>query len=67
MGGNERPECGWVSLWDGGLGGLFYPFGVGFLGQYDRRGCVAGRGGCLGHCGGDCGCGASVGFCLFPV
>ena len=31
VGGNEWTKCGWVSLWDGDLGGLFYLFGAGFL------------------------------------
>ena len=40
VGGNERTECGLVSLWDGDLGGLFYPFRMGFLGQDGRHRCV---------------------------
>ena len=62
--GNERTECGWVSLWDGDLGRLFCSFGTWFLEQDGkcRRADGGGRPGC---CGGGCGCGASRVFLSF--
>ena len=33
IGGNDRTECGWVSPWDGDLGGLFLLLERGFLGK----------------------------------
>ena len=37
------PECGWVSLWDCDLSGLFCAFGTWFFGQDSRYGHVDGR------------------------
>ena len=66
IGRNERIECGWVSPWEGDLGGLFCPFGTGYHWGDGMCRHADGRS-AGGGCGGGCGCGARRDFCHFPM